>query len=168
MEIKDWQERTWRHLDTCEFETVITARVPRILLQSGRTLMVSVPWAEAGGRFTKSFERHVIELLTQRRTVRGAARLARLTEDAVDGVLRRAVFPAARSSSLGALGWPKLKWEWRSNACHGAWPKKDIVEKELRQWSAYRNAAHATTDWQFTTNDARIKLKRLYPSSMTV
>jgi transposase len=90
-EIKDWQEREWRHLDTCEFETVITARVPRILLQSGRTMMVSVPWAEAGGRFTKSFERHVIELLTQCRTVRGAARLARITDDAVDGVLQRSV-----------------------------------------------------------------------------
>ncbi|MDB6134339.1 MAG: Transposase [Verrucomicrobiales bacterium] len=90
-EIKDWQERTWRHLDTCDFETVITAKVPRIILSGGRTMMVSVPWAEAGGRFTRSFERRVIELLLQCRTVSGAARLARLKADAVDGVLRRAV-----------------------------------------------------------------------------
>ncbi len=90
-EIKDWQERTWRHLDTCEFETVITAKVPRIILKNGGTMMVAAPWAEAGGRFTRSFEKHVIGLLTQCRTVRGAARLARITEDAVDGVLKRAV-----------------------------------------------------------------------------
>jgi len=32
---------------------------------------------------------------------------------------------------------------------------------ELRQWS---QARHASTDWQFTTGDARTKLKRLYPS----
>lgn len=89
--IKDWQERTWRHLDTCECETIITARVPRIELQSGRTMMVSVPWAPQGGRFTRSFESHLIELLEQTRTVRGAARLARITEDQVDGVMRRAV-----------------------------------------------------------------------------
>src|SRR6478752_9200474 len=74
--VKDWQERTWRHLDTCEYETVISASVPRIILSDGRTVMVSVPWAEAGGRFTRSFEEHVIELLTQCRTVKRTARLA--------------------------------------------------------------------------------------------
>ena len=90
-EIKDWEERTWRHLDTCQFETIITARVPRLLLKSGRTLTAGVPWAAPRGRFTASFEAHIIALLQQCRTVRGAARLARITEDAVDGVMRRAV-----------------------------------------------------------------------------
>ena len=90
-EIKDWEERTWRHLDTCQFETIIAARVPRLLLKSGRTLTVSVPWAAPRGRFTLAFEGHVIELLQQCRTARGAARLARITDDAVDGVMRRAV-----------------------------------------------------------------------------
>lgn len=90
-EIKDWEERSWRHLDTCQFETVITAKVPRLLLKSGRTLTASVPWAAPRGRFTAAFEAQVIALLQQTRTVRGAARLARLTEDAVDGVMRRAV-----------------------------------------------------------------------------
>jgi transposase len=89
--LKDWQERTWRHLDTCEYETVITARVPRIVLSDGRTMTVRVPWAEPGGRFTKRFESRVIALLEQCRTVRGAARLSRLTDDQVDGVMQRAV-----------------------------------------------------------------------------
>ena len=43
------------------------------------------------GRFTLSFEAHVIALLQQCRTVGGAARLARFSEDAADGVMRRAV-----------------------------------------------------------------------------
>lgn len=30
-------------------------------------------------------------------------------------------------------------------------------------WAKRRNAAIHTVDWQFTTNDARIKLHRLYP-----
>lgn len=90
-EIKDWQERTWRHLDTCEYQTVITARVPRVVLSSGETLTVRVPWAEPGGRFTKRFESRVIAFLQQCRTVRGAARLARITDDQADGVMRRAV-----------------------------------------------------------------------------
>ena len=90
-EIKDWQERTWRHLDTCEYQTVIHARVPRVILSCGRSLTVRVPWAEPGGRFTKRFESRVIALVEACRTVRGAARLARLTDDQVDGVLQRAV-----------------------------------------------------------------------------
>jgi transposase len=90
-EIKDWEERTWRHLDTCQFETIIIAKVPRLLLKSGRTVTARVPWAAPRGRFTLSFEAHVIALLQQCRTVRGAARLARISEDAADGVMRRAV-----------------------------------------------------------------------------
>ena len=40
------------------------------------------------------------------------------------------------------------------------------LERELEAWSQKRNAAHCGTDWQFTTEDARIKLKRLYPSTL--
>lgn len=90
-QIKDWQERTWRHLDTCEYQTIITARVPRVVLGDGRTMTVRVPWAEPGGRFTKRFESRVIALLQQCRTVRGAARLARITDDQAEGIMQRAV-----------------------------------------------------------------------------
>jgi hypothetical protein len=44
-------------------------------------------------------------------------------------------------------------------------PEKAVVEKELLAWAASRNASHATTDWQFTTADARGKLTRLYPAT---
>jgi hypothetical protein len=35
---------------------------------------------------------------------------------------------------------------------------------EVAAWEADRNKSHAKADWQFTTADARVKLKRLYPS----
>ena len=43
-----------------------------------------------------------------------------------------------------------------------------IVDKstfihEIAEWNKNRDAEEATIDWQFTTEDARIKLKRLYP-----
>ena len=38
------------------------------------------------------------------------------------------------------------------------------LEGEVAAWVAARNAAATIIDWQFTTEDARIKLKRLYPS----
>jgi len=41
---------------------------------------------------------------------------------------------------------------------------KEIMTHEVAVWEADRNANESTIDWQFTTADARIKLKRLYPS----
>ena len=35
---------------------------------------------------------------------------------------------------------------------------------EVRAWVANRNSLESTMNWQFTTEDARIKLKRLYPT----
>jgi transposase len=43
-------------------------------------------------------------------------------------------------------------------------PSQDVLIQETKAWSLLRNNKSATVDWQFTTNDARIKLKRLYPS----
>ena len=40
-----------------------------------------------------------------------------------------------------------------------------VVKIETAAWEARRNAAHTTVDWRFTTADARIKLKHLYPST---
>ena len=38
------------------------------------------------------------------------------------------------------------------------------LEAEVAAWTAARNDAAAAVDWRFTTEDARIKLKRLYPA----
>jgi hypothetical protein len=38
------------------------------------------------------------------------------------------------------------------------------VAQETGAWAAQRNRDDATVNWRFTTADARIKLKRLYPS----
>ena len=46
-------------------------------------------------------------------------------------------------------------------------PDKQTLEKEVRAWQKQRNFQGAKVDWQFTTEDARIKLKRLYPTLLT-
>lgn len=38
-----------------------------------------------------------------------------------------------------------------------------ILKREINAWNEQRNKVAAKIDWQFTTDDARIKLKRLYP-----
>lgn len=40
---------------------------------------------------------------------------------------------------------------------------REILQHEVTAWVAARNSRGATIDWRFTTQDARIKLKRLYP-----
>ena len=40
---------------------------------------------------------------------------------------------------------------------------KERMISEVAAWEHQRNKAGATVDWQFTTADARIKLKHLYP-----
>ena len=40
---------------------------------------------------------------------------------------------------------------------------QQFLEREVSTWNRERNAKATTVDWQFTTADARIKLKRLYP-----
>jgi hypothetical protein len=40
---------------------------------------------------------------------------------------------------------------------------KEKMRREVAAWEQKRNQANATVDWQFTTGDARVKLKRLYP-----
>jgi hypothetical protein len=43
-------------------------------------------------------------------------------------------------------------------------PNKQVLIEEVAAWEEDRNKNHTKADWQFTTADARIKLKRLYPA----
>ena len=49
-------------------------------------------------------------------------------------------------------------------ALSGRLPSLDAVQECVACWQTKRNQAQATIHWRFTTEDARIKLKRLYPS----
>ena len=41
---------------------------------------------------------------------------------------------------------------------------REILTQEVSAWESERNKAVIGVDWQFTTDDARIRLKRLYPT----
>jgi hypothetical protein len=43
-------------------------------------------------------------------------------------------------------------------------PDRAMLEREVAAWAAERNTLGGRVDWRFTAADARIKLKRLYPS----
>ena len=85
------QERTWRHLDTCQFVTQLRARVPRVDCPEHGVVQVLVPWAEPRGRFTMLFERLAIDILKHCQTVKGACEILRISWDQARAVMERAV-----------------------------------------------------------------------------
>ena len=85
------EERTWRHLDTCQFQTHVHAQVPRVQCPTHGVKQVRVPWAEPRSRFTLLMERLIIDLIQQCSTVTGACRIARVSWDEAWGVMSRAV-----------------------------------------------------------------------------
>lgn len=84
------EERVWRHLDSCQFQTFLHARVPRIRCDDHGVRQVRVPWAEPKSRFTALFERLAIDVL-QHTDVRGAAKVLRISWDEAHGIMERAV-----------------------------------------------------------------------------
>jgi transposase len=90
MHIHDYEERRWRHLDSCQFRTVIRARVPVVKCPTHGSQTVAVPWAEKYGRFTRLFERLAIDVMLEC-SITGACAILGLSWDEADGIKQRAV-----------------------------------------------------------------------------
>ena len=86
----DSRERRWRHLDTCQYRTIVVAQVPRIRCPEHGVRQICVPWSEAGSRFTALFEALVIDWL-QEASMSAVGRQMALSWDEVDGIMTRAV-----------------------------------------------------------------------------
>jgi DDE superfamily endonuclease len=76
------------------------------------------------------------------------------------------------------------RFEWHYTPKHGSWlniaeselgvlskqclarriPDQQTLAQEIKAWQSYRNQHHTKANWQFTTADARVKLKHLYPT----
>ena len=87
-------------------------------------------------------------------------------------------FPASEARRLVE------RFEWHYTPKHGSWldmaeselsvlsrqcldrriANKQTLIEEVAAWQDSRNEHHAKADWQFATADARVKLKRLYPT----
>jgi transposase len=86
----DHLSRRWRHLDTCQYPTILVVDVPRVQCPDHGVRQVQVPWSEKGSRFTALFEALIIDWL-QEASLAAVARLLGLTWHEVDGVMQRAV-----------------------------------------------------------------------------
>jgi transposase len=86
----DKRQRQWRHLDTCQYKTILVADVPRVECKEHGVVTVKVPWAEPGSGFTALFEALVIDWLKEA-TPQAVSRQLKLSWNAIDGIMQRAV-----------------------------------------------------------------------------
>lgn len=138
--------RGWRHVQ-------VTARRTKLdLAEELRLLLEYYPAAEKMVLITDNLNTHRLACLYER-------------------------FPAEEARRIAA------KIEWHYTPEHASWlnvaecelsvlerqcldrriADRETLSREATAWAERRNNAHVTVDWQFTTEDARIKLKRLYP-----
>ena len=89
--INGWTERQWRHLDTCQFETLIKARVPQLKYSDGSVQELAVPWAGRYSRVTLLMEAFVVKLLQVCPTTKGVCELTRLAWSTVNDIMGSAV-----------------------------------------------------------------------------
>ena len=82
--------RQWRHLDTCQYRTIIHASPPRIDCPEHGALVVCLPWAEANSRFSTLFEALAIDWLGAA-SQSAVARILRLSWDEIHAIMERAV-----------------------------------------------------------------------------
>jgi transposase len=83
-------EQVWRHLDTCQCQTYVHARLPRTACPAHGVKQVPAPWAEARAQYTRLFETRVLATC-QECDVSGVMRLLATSWDATWGALTRAV-----------------------------------------------------------------------------
>lgn len=96
-------ERTWRHLDTMQFTTLIRARTPRANCPEHGVKTMTVPWAAPQGRFTLHFERFAIEVLLACASVSQACELLGINWDTAQEIMRRAVARGLEQRQLEGL-----------------------------------------------------------------
>jgi transposase len=77
-------------LDTCQFQTILVAEIPRVRCDAHGVQQIEVPWAESGSRFTALFEALAIDWMRET-SLAAVARGMRLSWDQAAGIQERAV-----------------------------------------------------------------------------
>ena len=83
--------RSWRHLDTMQFETILTASVPRCRCKKCGVKTIDKPWTTGHTRFTLLFESFAVEVLQQCSSISSACELLRINWHTANDIMERAV-----------------------------------------------------------------------------
>lgn len=86
----DHRVQRWRHLDTCQYRTIIEAKVLRINCEKDGVLTIRTPWAEEDSGYTALFEALIIDWLKEA-SIQAIANQFNMSWNAIAGIMQRAV-----------------------------------------------------------------------------
>lgn len=86
----DTRKRRWRHLDTCQYKTIIEAEIPRINCSDHGVLTIQVPWADQSSRYSIMFECAILKW-AQECSILSLSRRMRISWNAINGIMYRGV-----------------------------------------------------------------------------
>jgi transposase len=107
-------ERKWRHLDTMQYKTYITCRLPRIKTTSGKVKTVQPNWASGYERHTYLFEHAVIDLLKASKNQTKTAELMRCSFNVVNRILHLSTERGMKRRDVSAMKFDQLSIDEKS------------------------------------------------------
>ena len=113
--------RSWRHLDTLQYKTVINCRLPRVKTKDNKVVTINPPWAESHQRYTYIFESLVIKVLLMTQNQTNTAKLLRVGFNVVNKIIHN-------STKRGMM---------RRDKTSQSYPYLSIDEKSFRKGHTY-------------------------------
>ena len=98
----DTRRREWRNLDAWGYSTFLVCDVPRMRCREHGVVTMQVPWSEGSSRYTAEFEAEAIRWLKEA-SVQAVAQRMRLSWNAADGIMQRAVARGRGKQALKAF-----------------------------------------------------------------
>ena len=145
------QERVWRHLNTCQCQTYLHARLVRVKCAEHGVRQVPAPWAGPGSQFTLRCEGWLIDTLKEC-DVTGVTRLTGTSWDEAWGIVQRAV--GAGTGSQGATD-PAVHRRGREGVCEAP-PLRDFgLRSQGGHGGVGRGGPGRRRVWSATTGSSR-------------
>lgn len=147
-------ERQWRHLDTCQYQTILHARPPRSQCLEHGARVVKLPWAEPSSHFTQLFEALAINWLKQASQSAVAAQL-RLSWDQIHHLMDRAVgrgLARRKAEPVPALGVDEKAF---ARGHHYFTLVNDLTERRVLYVAEHRTQASLDGFWPTLTKEQR-------------
>jgi len=95
--------RVWRHLDTMQYKTYISCRLPRVKNSKGKVVTVAAPWASKHERHTFLFEHAAIDLLLATKNQTKTAELMRCGFNVINRIIHLSSQRGMERRSLSEL-----------------------------------------------------------------
>ena len=106
--------RTWRHLDTMQYKTYISCRLPRVKNSKGKVVTVSAPWASKHERHTFLFEHAIIDLLLATKNQTKTAELMRCGFNVVNRIIHLSTERGMERRNLSGLKFEHISIDEKS------------------------------------------------------